>query len=443
MAEFRLTQQAAAPSPAGPVLPLSQGSGSSQNDEPQFLAAGIRSQSGRELAQLSADDFFAEYKMGHELGTGGFSVVYSVTDEDGKRWALKRMSKQRIAATGGAGGSNAMRRLRDEIRALARLRHPAIVRLHDVFETRSDLCLLMERVDGGELFDRIVELGHFSEPNAAHVMRQLFGALFFVHGQGVIHRDIKPENILLVSRDSWDIKLSDFGLVKLCDDFGEEEARRLSQQEEPEDGLAGLMERLRADTICGSSQYIAPEVAFCRGGAQYGAPVDIWSSGVVLYILLCGHPPWESGKPPSPFESHENVVPFWPQTWGGVSEAARAFVLHLLTVDAAKRPTAEAALQHAWLEPTAAAEPEEPAAKRRLSIKYIDNMRQMQTAKRARARESARVSIRGRASSEEWGSMQSSCPDSVRSLNDSMCEEGPPSAPSSPEMSAPGGKRAR
>ena len=126
------------------------------------------------------------------------------------------------------------------------------------------------------------------------------------------------------------------------------------------------MGRLRATTICGSSQYIAPEVAYCRNRGSYGAPVDIWSSGVVLYVLLSGHPPWEPDKVPSPHSSHTDVVPFWPQTWGTVSDEAKAFVSALLIVNPQRRPTADATLQLPWLGMEAEVE---AAAKRRLSVK--------------------------------------------------------------------------
>lgn len=108
----------------------------------------------------------------------------------------------------------ATRRLRDEVRVLSTLRHPHIVEMREVWETPTELYIVMERAHGGELFDRIVERGNFSEYEAKIVMRQLLSALCEMHCRGVLHRDVKPENLLLTTKEGWDIKLSDFGLVK-------------------------------------------------------------------------------------------------------------------------------------------------------------------------------------------------------------------------------------
>lgn len=112
------------------------------------------------------------------------------------------------------GYRRATRRLRDEVRVLSTLRHPHIIEMREVWETPTELYIVMERAHGGELFDRIVERGNFSEHEAKLVMRQLLSALSEMHCRGVLHRDVKPENLLLTTKEGWDIKLSDFGLVK-------------------------------------------------------------------------------------------------------------------------------------------------------------------------------------------------------------------------------------
>ena len=180
----------------------------------------------------------------------------------------------------------------------------------------------MERATGGELFDAIVDAGHFDEPRAMEVMRQLLGVLDFMHGRGVIHRDVKPENILLASRDpeDWTIKVSDFGLVKLLGDpatglVGKDVWASLAGPSPcasataadlgfslggslgelprlPEGGMTAAM--ARTFTTCGSAFYMAPEVTWAHlaAGDGYGPGCDVWSAGVVLYILLSGNTPW-------------------------------------------------------------------------------------------------------------------------------------------------------
>ena len=134
---------------------------------------------------------------------------------------MKRIYKPKCCRT-----ARATRRLRDEVRVLSQIRHRHIVEMREVFETPSELFVVMERCEGGELFDRIVAKGSFSEAEAATVMRQLLSALADCHRRGVLHRDVKPENLLLTSSEGWELKLSDFGLVKTLsdmDEFSEEE----------------------------------------------------------------------------------------------------------------------------------------------------------------------------------------------------------------------------
>ncbi|EGB09430.1 hypothetical protein AURANDRAFT_12856, partial [Aureococcus anophagefferens] len=209
--------------------------------------------------------------------------------------------------------------LRDEVRVLSTLRHPHIVEMREVFETPTELYIIMERARGGELFDRIVEKGNFSEAEAAAVMYQLLSALTDMHRRGVIHRDIKPENLLLTTRDGWELKLSDFGLRSIAERFG----------------------RARTHTLCGSPYYMAPEVC---SRERYGPAVDVWSAGVVLYILLTGSPPWE--RPPlfgaSPRIDVDGEL-------GSISRDGVDLLLSMLRGQPGDRCTAQDALRHPWI----------------------------------------------------------------------------------------------
>lgn len=154
--------------------------------------------------------FVGRYRLESVIGKGASSEVFAaIVRTTGEPVAVKRVFKGGCCV-----GARATRRLRDEVRVLSSLRHPHIVEMREVWETPSELYIVMERAHGGELFDRIVERGNFTEIEAKTVMGQLLSALSCMHRRGVIHRDVKPENLLLTTRHGWDIKLSDFGLVK-------------------------------------------------------------------------------------------------------------------------------------------------------------------------------------------------------------------------------------
>ncbi|KAJ8601977.1 hypothetical protein CTAYLR_008811 [Chrysophaeum taylorii] len=158
--------------------------------------------------------FLARYDIEDIIGHGASSEVFGArVRATNELVAVKRVFKRRCCV-----GVRATRRLRDEVRVLSSLRHPRVVEMREVWETPAELYIVMERAHGGELFDRIVERGNFTEHEAKTIIRQLLSALSAMHRQGVIHRDVKPENLLLTTKDGWDIKLSDFGLVKTLEE---------------------------------------------------------------------------------------------------------------------------------------------------------------------------------------------------------------------------------
>ncbi|KAJ1467646.1 kinase-like domain-containing protein, partial [Baffinella frigidus] len=160
-----------------------------------------------------------------------------------------------------------------EIAIMKKVDHPNCIKLHEVYDEKSKMYMVLDLVTGGELFDRIIARGHYSEKDAATMMTDALSALKYLHGMGIVHRDLKPENLLYASGDEKDpmydvIKLADFGLAKVV-----------------QGGNDHTM-----TTTCGTPGYVAPEVLEQKGG--YGPEVDVWSMGVIMYILLCGFPPF-------------------------------------------------------------------------------------------------------------------------------------------------------
>uniref|UniRef100_A0A7N8XMU1 Calcium/calmodulin-dependent protein kinase type IV n=1 Tax=Mastacembelus armatus TaxID=205130 RepID=A0A7N8XMU1_9TELE len=215
--------------------------------------------------------------------------------------------------------------VRTEIGVLLRLSHPNIIQLKEIFETDTDIALVLELVTGGELFDRIVERGYYSERDAAHVIKQILEAVAYLHENGVVHRDLKPENLLYadLSLDA-PLKIADFGLSKIVDD------------------------QVTMKTVCGTPGYCAPEIL--RGNA-YGPEVDMWSVGVILYILLCGFEPFFDPRGDQYMYSrilncdYEFVSPWWDD----VSLNAKDLVSKLIVLDPHKRLSVREALQHPWV----------------------------------------------------------------------------------------------
>jgi calcium/calmodulin-dependent protein kinase I len=194
--------------------------------------------------------------------------------------------------------------------------------LADRYEDAKQFYLVMELVQGKELFDKIVERGQYSERDAAHISRQFVRAIEYLHSRGIAHRDLKPENLLSVgSGDQEIIKVADFGLSK---NFGDEKMM----------------------TSCGSPGYVAPEVLECE---TYGKEVDMWSIGVIIYILLVGYPPFYADNDPALFKKIMACEYEFGEGWDVISESAKDLIRKLLVKDPKKRLTAEQALQHPWL----------------------------------------------------------------------------------------------
>lgn len=284
-------------------------------------------------------DFDALFEIGDIVGRGQTSIVRVVRRRDtGQIYACKFIDK--YAAIGA-------QKIRDEIKVLMTIRHPNIVSLHAVFETERDMRLIVDYVPGGELFDRIVKKKFYSEREACEVVASLLSAVAFLHSRNIIHRDIKPENILLASRENdTDIKLSDFGVAKMFEDANEDVAMGGDTFSPP---TSPKPRRQRAYTTLGTDYYVAPEVL---RGEGYGKQVDIWSVGVVTYILLCGFPPFSdpSGDVARVYARiRDGIFDFPSPYWDTVSDVAKDFIRRLLTADPEQRITAQMALVHPWI----------------------------------------------------------------------------------------------
>ncbi|KAJ3211911.1 hypothetical protein HDU67_004183 [Dinochytrium kinnereticum] len=259
------------------------------------------------------------------LGTGNFATVkVGVHRSTGLHHAIKILNKSRFQ-----GKPKIIQSIRQEVSLLMAVNHPCIINIGGVYDEKDFIYIVLELARGGELFDRIVDKRKFPEGECRVIMKQLFAALKYLHERNIVHRDLKPENILLVSKDPEDlrIKISDFGLAKLV---GEE---------------------MFLKTLCGTPNYVAPEVLIPANGRAYGKPVDLWSSGVVLYICLCGFPPFsdELAPPSMTDQIKQGKYNFPSPFWDAVSDEAKDLCQRLMTVNPDDRITAEEALEHPWM----------------------------------------------------------------------------------------------
>ncbi|KAM4588767.1 calcium/calmodulin-dependent protein kinase IGa [Odontesthes bonariensis] len=249
-----------------------------------------------------------------KMGSGSFSEVFMVREKKtGNLYALKCLKKKHLVQSN----------LENEINVLRRIKHENVVELEDFYESRTHYYLVMQLVSGGELFDRILDKGVYTEKDATKVIKQVLQAVSYLHQNGIVHRDLKPENLLYYNTDeNAKIMVSDFGLSKTLEH--------------------GVM-----STACGTPGYVAPEVLAQK---PYSKAVDCWSIGVITYILLCGYPPF--------FEDNETRLfskimraeyAFHSPFWDNVSESAKDFIRNMMEKNPMKRFTTEQALQHPWI----------------------------------------------------------------------------------------------
>ncbi|KAF8662223.1 hypothetical protein HU200_056424 [Digitaria exilis] len=282
-----------------------------------YKAPGLR---GAFLEAAHVSCLEDRYALGPQLGWGQFGVIRSCSDlVTGEALACKSIAKDRLVS------ADDVRGVKLEIEVMARLSgHPNVVDLKAVYEDEDSVHLVMELCAGGELFHRLEERGFFSEHEAAVLFRYLMEVVAHCHSKGIVHRDLKPENILLVSKSpSSPIKLADFGLATYI---------------QPGRSLSGMV---------GSPFYIAPEVL--SGG--YNEAADVWSAGVILYILLSGFPPFWGKTKSKIFECIRSTELRFPSDpWDRVSDSAKELVTGMLRRDPRQRLTAKQVLEHSWMQ---------------------------------------------------------------------------------------------
>ncbi|XP_030521370.1 calcium-dependent protein kinase 10-like [Rhodamnia argentea] len=261
-----------------------------------------------------------KYTLGRELGRGEFGITYLCTDRETREaLACKSISKRKLRT------AVDIEDVRREVAIMSTLpEHPNIVKLKATYEDSDNVHLVMELCEGGELFDRIVARGHYSERAAAGVARTIAEVVRMCHTNGVMHRDLKPENFLFSNKkENSALKAIDFGLSVFF-----KPGERFSE-------------------IVGSPYYMAPEVL----KRNYGPEVDVWSAGVILYILLCGVPPfWAETEQGVALAILRGNIDFKREPWPQISDAAKNLVRQMLDPDPRKRLTAREVLEHPWIQ---------------------------------------------------------------------------------------------
>ncbi|ETW35934.1 CAMK protein kinase [Plasmodium falciparum Tanzania (2000708)] len=262
------------------------------------------------------------YELHEQLGQGKFSTVYrGINKQTNSEFAIKVIDKRSVSIY-------EKELLRSEISILRLLRHPNVIYLKEIINTKETLYISMELVKGGELYDFLLAETRLSEIHANKIITQLIKTVAYLHRCGIIHRDIKPENILLTdkSRDA-QIKLTDFGLSTLC----------------------APNELLKEP--CGTLAYVAPEVITLQG---YNHKVDAWSIGIILYLLLSGKLPFPINKNTEMNIQKNYVLSFKDYIWKSISSSAKDLISKLLELNVEKRISANEALEHIWVKnPTA------------------------------------------------------------------------------------------
>jgi len=259
------------------------------------------------------------------LGHGATSTVYKCTHRvSGENFACKRVDKRKMVALYSSQRGAIAARMRAEIEISMQLKHEHLIKVADVFETKSHVYVIMECMEGGELFDYVIEKSSLKESEAVAIIKQITLALKFMHDKGIIHRDLKPENVMLRNAPNESgrkgrpfIKIIDFGMSK------------------------ALSPGRNAQSCLGTPGYMAPEVLEHK---DYTSSVDMYSLGVVSYILLAGYMPLQTAEG----QWHSRVI-FPAEEWAEVSDEAKDFINKLVVYDPTKRMSADQTLAHPWL----------------------------------------------------------------------------------------------
>lgn len=254
-----------------------------------------------------------DYQIQETLGKGAFGRVVKALHVPSQEYrAIKIIKTENIQR-------EEKFKIFQEIKILSKLDHPNIIKIYEYFNSNSNIYIVTELLSGGELFDKIIKYQKFSEIEAAKIMKDVLSAIQYCHEKKIVHRDLKPENILVEDEI---IKIIDFGTSRKFD-----------------------KNRLMSNSH-GTPYYIAPEVL----NGQYNEKCDVWSCGVILYILLCGLPPF-NGKTDSEIMYNVGIGEFsFGKKFNHVSKVAKDLITQMLTFDFKKRPSAKECLGHPWFE---------------------------------------------------------------------------------------------
>ena len=269
------------------------------------------------FVQKASGKLLDSYDVIKQLGKGGYGKVYEVrSKKTGELRACKHLSKLNIKN---------LEKFRREIEILKKLDHPNIIKLYELFESERSLYLIMEECKGGEIFDRIIQRIQtkqmYSEKDAAEIFEQVMSCIQYCHNQKICHRDLKPENLLYLNpeREKGNrIKVIDFGLSQYTN---------------------------RLKTKVGTAYYVSPEIL----SGKYTELCDIWSAGVILYILLSGEPPFNGASDSAIYQKIMQMHFTFPEDkWKFISKEAKDLLGHML-VPEKNRYNAEKVLRHPWL----------------------------------------------------------------------------------------------
>ncbi|XP_017225074.1 CBL-interacting serine/threonine-protein kinase 23 isoform X1 [Daucus carota subsp. sativus] len=255
------------------------------------------------------------YELGRTLGEGSFAKVkFAKNSETGENVAIKIIDKEKVLKHKMIG------QIKREISTMKLVRHPNVIRMHEVMASKTKIYIVLEFVTGGELFDRIASKGRLKEDEARKYFQHLINAVNYCHSRGVFHRDLKPENLLLDANGV--LKVSDFGLSAL-------------PQQVREDGLL--------HTTCGTPNYVAPEVINNKG--YDGAKADLWSCGVILYVLMAGYLPFEEANLMVLYKKI-NKADFSCPPW--FSSSAKKLIKRILDPSPVTRITIQEVIENEW-----------------------------------------------------------------------------------------------
>ncbi|XP_036415411.1 caM kinase-like vesicle-associated protein [Colossoma macropomum] len=270
------------------------------------------------------------YDLGQIVKSEEFCEIFRAKDKTtSKMYTCKKFLKK--------DGRKVRKAAKNEIFILKMVKHPNILQLVDVYETRKEYFLFLELATGREVFDWILDQGYYSEKDTSNVIRQVMEAVAYLHSLNIVHRNLKLENLVYYNRLKHSkIVISDFHLAKL------------------ENGLI--------KEPCGTPEYLAPEVV---GRQRYGRPVDCWAIGVIMYILLSGNPPFYDEADDDDYENHDKNLfrkilagdyEFDSPYWDDISDSAKSLVSRLMEVDQDQRLTAQEAINHEWISGNAASD---------------------------------------------------------------------------------------